>query len=104
VHFREAYFTPAFSKFQGTTVGGVQLHVHDRDGYDPVRTGVALLVTARRVWSGFAWRSDDWIDRLTGSALVRTMIDAGADADDVVAAWEAELAAFRAIRERYLMY
>ncbi|MFJ8362618.1 exo-beta-N-acetylmuramidase NamZ domain-containing protein [Streptomyces sp. NPDC093984] len=104
VHFREAYFAPAFSKFQGKTVGGVQIHVHDRAAYDPVRTGIALLVTAKKVWSGFAWRSDDWIDKLTGSARVRTMIDAGATADEVVAAWQDELAAFRRIRGEYLLY
>ncbi|MFC9909191.1 exo-beta-N-acetylmuramidase NamZ domain-containing protein [Streptomyces sp. NPDC127197] len=104
VHFREAYFAPTFSKFQGKTVGGVQLHVHDRNAYDPVRTGVALLVTARKVWSGFAWRSDNWIDKLTGSTLVRTMIDAGASADEVVAGWQEELAAFRRVRREYLLY
>jgi uncharacterized protein YbbC (DUF1343 family) len=104
VHFREAYFAPTFSKFQGRTVGGVQIHVHDRAAYDPVRTGIALLVTARQVWSGFAWRPDNWIDRLTGSTQVRTMIDAGATADEVVAAWQGELAAFRRVREHYLLY
>ncbi|GGU59830.1 exo-beta-N-acetylmuramidase NamZ family protein [Streptomyces daghestanicus] len=104
VRFREAYFAPAFSKFQGTTVGGVQLHVHDREVFDPVRTGIALLVTAKRVWDGFAWRSDRWIDKLTGSARVRTMIDAGADTDEVVAGWRADLAAFRRVRERYLVH
>ncbi|MFJ8333915.1 exo-beta-N-acetylmuramidase NamZ domain-containing protein [Streptomyces sp. NPDC094437] len=104
VHFREAYFAPTFSKFQGRTVGGVQLHVHDRAAYDPVRTGIGLLVTARRVWSGFAWRADHWIDRLTGSARVRTMIDAGAGTDEVVAAWRDELAAFSRVREQYLLY
>ncbi|MFF3463429.1 exo-beta-N-acetylmuramidase NamZ domain-containing protein [Streptomyces sp. NPDC002619] len=104
VRFREAYFAPTFSKFQGQTVGGLQLHVHDRAAYDPVRTGIALLVTAKRVWSGFAWRSDNWIDKLTGSTSVRTMIDAGAGTDEVVAAWQDELAAFRRIRKEYLLY
>ncbi|WP_151479537.1 exo-beta-N-acetylmuramidase NamZ family protein [Streptomyces albicerus] len=104
VHFREAYFAPTFSKFQGKTVGGVQIHVHDRAAYDPVRTGIALLVTAKEVWSGFAWRSDNWIDKLTGSTQVRTMIDAGATADEVVAAWQGELAAFRRVRGKYLLY
>ncbi|WP_369380533.1 exo-beta-N-acetylmuramidase NamZ domain-containing protein [Streptomyces sp. cg36] len=104
VRFREAYFAPAFSKFQGRTVGGVQLHVHDRESYDPVRTGVALLVTAKKVWSGFAWRPDHWIDKLTGSAAVRTMIDAGAGHDEVVGAWREGLRAFRTVRERYLLY
>ncbi|MGW4786086.1 exo-beta-N-acetylmuramidase NamZ family protein [Streptomyces sp. NPDC004230] len=104
VHFREAYFAPTFSKFQGKTVGGLQIHVHDRTAYDPVRTGVALLVTAKKVWSGFAWRPDNWIDTLTGSTRVRTMIDAGATADEVVAAWQDELAAFRRVRKGYLVY
>ncbi|MGX1546667.1 exo-beta-N-acetylmuramidase NamZ family protein [Streptomyces adustus] len=103
-HFREAYFAPTFSKFQGKTVGGVQIHVHDRGAYDPVRTGIALLVTARRVWDGFAWRADNWIDKLTGSDRVRTAIDAGADTDAVVAGWQEELAAFRRVREKYLSY
>ncbi|MFC9796165.1 exo-beta-N-acetylmuramidase NamZ domain-containing protein [Streptomyces sp. NPDC127584] len=104
VRFREAYFAPTFSKFQGRTVGGVQLHVDDRESFDPVRTGIGLLVTARSAWSGFAWRADQWIDKLTGSARVRTMIDAGADTDEVVGAWQADLAAFRAVRREYLLY
>ncbi|MFF3348685.1 exo-beta-N-acetylmuramidase NamZ domain-containing protein [Streptomyces sp. NPDC002779] len=104
VHFREAYFTPTFSKFQGKTVGGVQVHVHDRAAYDPVRTGIGLLVTARRTFPGFAWRPDNWIDRLTGSTQVRTAIDAGASTDEVVAGWQEELAAFRRMRKEYLLY
>ncbi|MEV8402336.1 exo-beta-N-acetylmuramidase NamZ family protein [Streptomyces niveus] len=104
VRFREAYFAPTFNKFQGRTVGGVQLHVHDRESFDPVRTGIALLVTAKRSWSGFAWREDNWIDKLTGSASVRTLIDAGADTDEVAGAWQADLTAFRTTRERYLQY
>ncbi len=104
VRFREAYFAPTFSKFQGKTVGGVQVHVHDREVFDPVRAGIGLLVTAKRVWDGFAWRPDNWIDKLTGSARVRTMIDAGADTDEVVAGWQEELAAFRATRRQYLLY
>ncbi|MFG2175823.1 exo-beta-N-acetylmuramidase NamZ domain-containing protein [Streptomyces niveus] len=104
VRFREAYFAPTFSKFQGRTVGGVQLHVHDRESFDPVRAGIALLVTAKRSWSGFAWREDNWIDKLTGSTSVRTLIDAGADTDEVAGAWQADLTAFRTTRERYLQY
>ncbi|WP_046732824.1 exo-beta-N-acetylmuramidase NamZ family protein [Streptomyces humi] len=104
VRFREAYFAPTFSKFQGRTVGGVQIHVHDRAAYDPVRTGVALLVTAKKVWSGFAWRPDHWIDTLTGSTTVRTMVDAGAGPDEISGAWQDELAAFRRTRKEFLLY
>ncbi|MFF4245056.1 exo-beta-N-acetylmuramidase NamZ domain-containing protein [Streptomyces sp. NPDC001822] len=104
VAFREAYFTPTFSKFQGKTVGGVQVHVQDREVFDPVRTGIGLLVTAKRTWSGFGWRPDNAIDRLSGNTRVRTMIDAGAGTDEVVGAWQADLAAFRKTRREYLLY
>ncbi|CAM5288251.1 hypothetical protein SRIMM317S_02435 [Streptomyces rimosus subsp. rimosus] len=104
VHFREAHFAPTFSKFQGKTIGGVQLHVHDRRAFDPVRTGIALLITAKRTWPDFAWRPDHWIDKLTGTPRVRTMIDAGAGVDEVAGAWQEDLAGFRRMRREYLRY
>jgi uncharacterized protein YbbC (DUF1343 family) len=103
--FRETYVNPTFSKWAGQTIGGVQLDVTDRDAFDPIRTAVAMMVTARRLYpDGFAWRADNWIDKLTGSDQVRTAIDAGLDTDAVVAGWQADLAAFRRTRERYLIY
>ncbi|MEY2228627.1 exo-beta-N-acetylmuramidase NamZ domain-containing protein [Streptomyces sp. BF23-19] len=104
VWFREAYFTPTFSKHVGKVCGGVRLLVHDREAFDPVRAGIGLLITARRVWSGFGWRADHWIDRLTGSDRVRTLVDAGADVDEVAGDWAAGLARFGAVREEYLLY
>ncbi|MFF4426167.1 exo-beta-N-acetylmuramidase NamZ domain-containing protein [Streptomyces sp. NPDC001549] len=104
VWFREAYFTPTFSKHVGKVCGGVRLIVHDREAFDPVRAGIGLLITARRVWSGFGWRADHWIDRLTGSDRVRTLVDAGADVDEVMGDWAAGLARFGAVREGYLLY
>ncbi|MFF1784171.1 exo-beta-N-acetylmuramidase NamZ domain-containing protein [Streptomyces virginiae] len=104
VWFREAYFTPTFSKHVGKVCGGVRLIVHDRQAFDPVRAGIGLLITARRVWSGFGWRADHWIDRLTGSDRVRALVDAGADVDEVVGDWAAGLARFGAVREKYLLY
>ncbi|AYV26944.1 hypothetical protein EES41_09450 [Streptomyces sp. ADI95-16] len=104
VWFREAYFTPTFSKFTGKPCGGVRLLVHDRAAFDPVRAGIGLLVTARRGWSGFAWRADHWIDRLTGSDRVRTLVDAGAGVEEIAGDWAAGLERFAAVRERYLLY
>ncbi|KOU54359.1 hypothetical protein ADK55_14820 [Streptomyces sp. WM4235] len=104
VWFRETYFTPSFSKHAGKVCGGVRLIVHDREAFDPVRAGIGLLVTARRTWSGFGWRADHWIDRLTGSDRVRAMVDAGAGVDEIVGDWTAGLARFAALREGYLLY
>ncbi len=110
VEFREAYFTPTFSKFTGQLCAGVEVKVTDRYAYDPIRTAVAMLVEARR-YPSFAWRVDSWdsarpywIDKLTGSTRLRTMIDAGATVDDVIGAWQQELAEFNARRRPYLLY
>jgi uncharacterized protein YbbC (DUF1343 family) len=105
VRFRETYFAPTFDKFAGQICGGVQLHVIDPRAMDAVRTGVAMLVTAKRLYpSTFGWTPNGLFDKLTGSDRVRTMVDAGASADDIVGSWQDELARFRAQREPFLLY
>lgn len=105
VRFREAYFVPTFGKFVGKACGGVQAHLTDRRRVDAIRTAVAMIVTAKRLYpNDFGWRPDNWIDKLTGSARLRTMVDAGASTDDVVGAWQGELAGFRRQREPFLLY
>jgi uncharacterized protein YbbC (DUF1343 family) len=110
IEFREAYFVPTFNKHVGETCAGVQLHVTDQRAYRPIRTAVAMLVEAKR-YEEFTWRFDSydperpyWIDKLSGSPRLRTMIDDGADVDDVVGAWEDEVADFEDRREPYLLY
>jgi uncharacterized protein YbbC (DUF1343 family) len=103
--FREAYFAPTFSKWVNQMCGGVELQVTDRGEFDAITTALAMIVTAKALYpSDFAWRSDNWIDKLTGSDFVRTAIDAGKTTDQVVAGWQDELAAFRQIRQQYLIY
>lgn len=111
VGFREAYFSPTFSKHTGKVCGGVQLHVTDPSTFDPMRAAVEMLVAAKALYPDFAWRYDSydparpyWIDKLTGSQRLRTQISAGASADEVVGAWRDELAAFDARRKQYLLY
>ncbi|MFG1994391.1 exo-beta-N-acetylmuramidase NamZ domain-containing protein [Actinoplanes sp. NPDC048988] len=106
VEFREAYFTPTFNKFTNVLCAGVEVKVTGRAGFDPIRTAVAMLVEARKE-PAFSWRLDGtrhWIDLLTGSARLRTMIDAGATPAEVTGAWAAELAAFEKQRRPYLLY
>ncbi|HZM79178.1 MAG TPA: DUF1343 domain-containing protein [Candidatus Limnocylindrales bacterium] len=108
VEFREAYFSPTFHKFAGQLCAGVEVKVTDPRTFDPVAAAVAMLIDARGT---FTWRRDDWdpvrpfwIDKLTGSSRLRTMIDAGAGLEEVVGAWVGELSAFTKRREKYLLY
>lgn len=105
VEFREAYFQPTFNKHANIACGGVQVYVTDERRYEPVRTAVEMIVQAMRVYpDAFGWRPDLWIDKLTGSARLREMVDSGANGADVVAAWSDELSAFRTLRKPYLIY
>jgi len=108
VEFREAHFVPLASKHLGVTCTGVQLHVTVRDQFEAIRTAIAMIITAKRLYpDDFAWRESRapyWIDKLTGSDQVRVAIDSGADVDEVVAGWQRELAQFRRTRRHYLLY
>jgi uncharacterized protein YbbC (DUF1343 family) len=85
-------------------VHGVRFVMTDRTLYDPTRAAVAALVEAR-VLSGDRW---SWnvahIDRLAGSDQLRLMVDAGRTVQEITAPWAGQLDAFRALRERHLIY
>jgi uncharacterized protein YbbC (DUF1343 family) len=113
VVFRPICFEPTFQKFQGRLCGGVQQHVVDRESYRPLRTGYALMRAARRqAPEEFAWRPPPYeyelerpaIDVLAGNASIRAKLDADAPLAEIEETWQVDLARFREIRERYLIY
>ncbi|WP_049580590.1 exo-beta-N-acetylmuramidase NamZ domain-containing protein, partial [Streptomyces sp. SBT349] len=109
VRFREAYFTPTFSKWAGETCGGVEVQITDPDAHDPIRAALTMITEQWRLFPEHRWRSQDggdafWMDKLSGNDRVRLAIEDGAAADDLPALWEDDLAAFRALRREYLLY
>jgi len=57
VFFREAYFQPTFHKFAGQLCGGAQLHVLDRDRFQPFATGVEIIKRIRKLCGNhFQWK------------------------------------------------
>jgi uncharacterized protein YbbC (DUF1343 family) len=106
VRFREAYFTPTFSKHVGVACAGVQVHIADPHRLDAIRVATHMLVALRDRYDDFDWRGDGgrWIDLLTGSARFRSQFEAGAKAETIIGAWRDELAAFDRARRPYLLY
>ncbi len=106
VEFREAYFVPTFSKHTGEVCGGVQVHLLDPDRVDPITVATHMLVTARDRYPDFGWRGDGgrWLDLLTGSDRFRTQFEAGDSAEQIIAAWQRELATFVLDTHRFLLY
>ena len=113
VQFRVVRFAPAFHKHRGRTCGGIQLHVLDRNRFQPFATGVAVLQEARRL-SGdhFGWRQAPYefvgdrpaIDLLTGGPEVRMALDAGESPLSLQAEWDRACRAFRVRRRGILLY
>jgi uncharacterized protein YbbC (DUF1343 family) len=48
VVFRRVHFTPQFGKHTGQVCGGVELHITDRDAYDPVLAALSVFRHMRR--------------------------------------------------------
>jgi uncharacterized protein YbbC (DUF1343 family) len=57
VFFRENYFQPTFQKFAGELCNGAQLHVTDRNVFQPFQTGVEIIRMLRKLYpEQFAWK------------------------------------------------
>ena len=112
-YFRPAVFEPTFQKHAKQTCGGCQIHVTDRQQFQPVLVGVALIAMFHQVDPArFAWRQPPYqyehdkmpIDILAGSEKLRAQIEAGTSARDIAASWKKDEESFRKLREPYLLY
>ncbi len=113
VFFRAAYFQPTFQKWAGITCAGVQVHVTDRQVFQPYLTGVMAISLARGMYPQFfAWRDPPYeyeyqklpIDILCGAEAIRHLIENGASPDEFRASWREDVEHFHRRRKPYLLY
>lgn len=112
LRWRPAAFTPYAGRIHvNQTCRGVQPHPTDPVALRPVAAALHLIVAARRhAPDRHGWRAP-WavggqlpIDLLAGTTALREAIDADVPVPEIVAAWEPDLARFRAERRRWLLY
>ncbi|HPW18374.1 MAG TPA: DUF1343 domain-containing protein [Candidatus Aminicenantes bacterium] len=104
VRFREAWFTPYFSKFSGRLCGGCQVHVTDRSSFRPLAAALHIVKTVRDAYPAeFAFHAD-YFDKVMGTASVRAALEAGAPVEAILEGFEPGLRAFAALRRPYLLY
>jgi len=102
VQFRAVWFSPTFSKHAGEMCSGVQVHVFDRDAFEPVRTGLVVLKAVVELYpEDVTIRS--YASRLMGVRDLENRIRTEC-VDDIVAEWQEDLQAYLEVRERYLLY
>jgi uncharacterized protein YbbC (DUF1343 family) len=57
VFFRENYFQPTFQKFAGQLCSGAQIHMTDRERFQPFRVGVEIIKYIRKTYpEHFQWK------------------------------------------------
>jgi uncharacterized protein YbbC (DUF1343 family) len=113
VRFRPAYFEPGFQKWAGILCGGVQIHVTDRDAFEPYLTGICAIAAARALYADrFEWRNPPYeyeydkmpIDLLCGGREIPKLIESGAGPEAIRRAWYEDVRLFLARRKEYLLY
>jgi uncharacterized protein YbbC (DUF1343 family) len=104
VKFREVYFTPTFSKFSGTNCGGCQMHVTDRNVFQPVATTLAILSVVKKTYGDKLELHASYFDRVLGTSSVREALERGEPVEKIVAGFKPGLAGFAKLREPFLLY
>jgi uncharacterized protein YbbC (DUF1343 family) len=113
VYFRSCSFRPTFQKHAGTSCGGVQIHVIDRDNFEPVTTGLTIVKLARDLYPGeFRWKEPPYeyvydrnpFDVIAGTTKVREAFTEGTTIRELQESWEPELRDFKKLREEFLLY
>jgi len=113
VRFRPANFQPTFQKWMGEMCGGIQIHVLDREQFEPYLTGIAIISAAVSLYpESFQWRKPPYeyeceklpIEILCGGKSFPLMIQKGTAIDRIRQSWENDVSEFRKRIEPYLLY
>ena len=113
VFFRSCVFQPTFQKHAGVSCGGVQIHVTDRDSFEPWLTGIAMAKFAHDMYpNDFRWKVPPYeyvfdknpFDVISGTAKIREAFEQGIELDAIADETKAPLAEFKELRAPYLLY
>ncbi len=104
VRFREAWFTPTFSKYSGELCGGSQIHVIDRDKFRPLETTLYIIKTILEMYPNKIKFYDEYFDKIMGNSEIRRMLIKGEDIEKIVRLYNEELEKFNELRKEFLIY
>lgn len=113
VFFRSCAFQPTFQKHGGVTCGGVQIHVLDRNTFEPWIAGIAMAKFAYDMYPNeFRWKVPPYeyvydknpFDVISGTAKIREAFEKGTELEEIRESTEKPLEEFKALREPFLLY
>ncbi len=104
VRFTPTAWTPDAGFWKGRELSGVEIDVDDPHAFPSVRTAVELLCAARDLGPYVHVHNARTLDRDWGTDMVRKRLLAGETPDAIVAAAQAHVPKFLALRDKYLLY
>ncbi|MFN2531453.1 MAG: exo-beta-N-acetylmuramidase NamZ domain-containing protein [Pyrinomonadaceae bacterium] len=113
VYFRSCVFQPTFQKHVGVSCGGVQIHVLDRQVFEPVTTGVAMVKVAHDLYpQEFKWKDPPYeyvydqnpFDVICGTDKIRKALEEGSSLEEIVGSWDTPVSEFTQHRKEFLLY
>jgi len=102
VRLTAASFTPTGGLYNGEGCEGVKVEIIDRDTFDSIRVGLEIADAMHRLYP-LRFQITRLTDLLGSQATVDALIGFQAPAS-IIASWTNDLAAFRAMRAKYLIY
>lgn len=104
VTFREASFIPTFSKYQGESCRGAQIHVLDRNTFRPFESTLHIITTIKTLYPDKFKFHPEYFDNIMGNSKVREALERGDRVEEIMASYQAELDRFSEFRKPYLLY
>jgi uncharacterized protein YbbC (DUF1343 family) len=102
VRFVPVKFVPTASKYAGDECGGVKAIVTDRNSLRPVATGIQIACALVALY-GSKWKADGSIGLIANRGVVDAIV-AGKSVGEIQSLWQAPLASFAKVRNKYLLY
>jgi len=102
VHFVATRFTPKSSIYKDQRCEGVSLVVYDRGSVFPILLGIEMGEALAKLYPK-NFNAKEMIDLVGSQATIDRMLKGDSPAS-IVLGWDEQLAAFRGIREKYLLY
>jgi len=104
VAFREAWFTPTFSKYSSELCGGCQIHVLDRSLFQPFLTSLYIIHTVRDLYPDKFLFHKKYFDQIMGTSRVRKALEEGSSIQEIMLDFSKNLKGFSDMRKSYLLY
>jgi uncharacterized protein YbbC (DUF1343 family) len=110
VKFETMLFTPTEKisayppKYFNKECNGVYINVTDKQLFEPVKCGVAILIALNKHQTEFKINKDNFIDKLAGTNELRKAIAEGKSLEDIIELWSAQSVDFKSKRETVLLY